>query len=394
MAFFAVIAGTIVAVFTLYFALSWIGEPSFSPTDYALEFRDLTAPFVERYIVEGRSDAEIVALLDGNARVLSLVEESRAEGFAEGVDLNERSFGRITRDYLVELLDPNLLIPLPIGTLFGILASIWLSRKLVRPLTNLAAASRALGKNDFSQRVALQGTDEINVLAASFNEMAAQLEHTETVRQHMLADISHELRTPLAGLEGTLRATLDGVFELDKQHISNLYGQTRHLSRLVDDLHLLARAEARRLTLDKTPTDLATLLHELLDVFRLLADDAEITLREEITPTAPVAVDAGRIRQVVSNLLNNALRHTPAGGTITLALKQNDGSAEIRVTDTGEGISAEHLPHLFDRFYRADGSRSRDTGGTGLGLAITKALVEAHGGVISAESNGLVVCQH
>ncbi|MEM7030863.1 MAG: HAMP domain-containing protein [Chloroflexota bacterium] len=284
-AFFAVIVGTLVVVFTLSFAFSWLSEPSYEPTRHRFKFRDATAPFVERYIVEGKRDEEIVALLDVEAQLQSLLEEKRANGFAMGVDLNDRSVGRMAEDFISELFeDPDYLIALLIGSLLGILASVWLSRQLVRPLTDLATASRALGKSDFTQRVHVAGADEINALVASFNDMAGQLERNEQVRQNMLADISHELRTPLAGLEGTLRATLDGVYNLDKRHVSNLYGQTRQISRLVDDLHLLARAEARRLPLDKTDVDLTAFFHELVDLFALMAEEAQVTLVTQIEP--------------------------------------------------------------------------------------------------------------
>ncbi|MEM7331972.1 MAG: ATP-binding protein [Chloroflexota bacterium] len=389
-AFFTVILGTLIVVFTLSFAFNWLSEPSYEPTRYVSKFRDTAVPFVERYIVEGKSDAEIVTLLESDAELQALIEEKRAEGFATGIDLNDSSSGQIAEEFVDELLeDEDYLIALIIGSLFGILTSVWLSRQLVRPLTELATTSHALGKSDFSQRVTVEGTDEINVLVASFNDMAAQLERNEQVRQNMLADISHELRTPLAGLEGTLRATLDGVYALDNQHISNLYRQTRQISRLVDDLHLLARAEAHRLPLDKTSVDLAAFLNELVDLFGLLAEEAGVTLVTQIEPVKPVHIDASRIRQVISNLLNNALRHTQADGTITISLRQQINEACLIVQDTGEGIAPEHLPYLFDRFYRVDGSRSRDSGGSGLGLAIAKAIVEAHKGRISARSDGL-----
>ncbi len=388
LAFIAVIAGVFVVVASL-FSISSQVERSRATDAYAVYFEDATEPFVERYIVAGKEDEEIIALLDTDAQIATLIAEKRAAGFAAGVNPAGGGFGRILTDYMRDLfLSDFLLITLLIGALLGSIASVLFSRQLVRPLSELATATRALGKNDFSQRVNVRGSDEINTLVATFNAMAAQLEHTEKVRQKMLADISHELRTPLTGLEGTLRATLDGVVTLDTAQVSNLHEQTRHLSRLVDDLHLLARAEAHRLTLDKTPTDLAALLRDLMALFRLLAEEAGVSLGEDFMSVPPLNVDAGRIRQVVSNLLNNALRHTPPDGTITLTLEKVSDGVIIGVHDTGEGVSPEHLPYLFDRFYRVDRSRSRQTGGSGLGLAIAKALVEAHGGEISAESKG------
>ncbi|MCG8348662.1 MAG: ATP-binding protein [Chloroflexales bacterium] len=387
-AFVGVSLLTAIFIFSLYFVLSWaLVQPTDNPQEYRRKYEDVTAPYVESLIVAGKSDAEIVALLDNGGQLQRLLRDKRSDGFAQGVDIEDRSFGRIAADYISELINLDSILTIVIGSLFGIIASILFSRQLVRPLAKLTQASYALGDSDLSQRVMVQGSDEINELAATFNKMAAQLKQNETVRQNMLADISHELRTPLAGLEGSLRATLDGVFELDKERIAHLYQQTRHLSRLVDDLHLLARADAKRLSLDKTPVDFAQLLAQMAEIFGVLAHESGVTLETELELLRPISADEGRIRQIVSNLLNNALRHTPSGGSITLALRHTGDSAEIVVEDTGEGISAEHLPHLFDRFYRADKSRSRETGGTGLGLAITKALVVSHGGDISAESN-------
>lgn len=379
----------VVFIFSLFFILSWTGEPESDVGEYQQIYRSHTAPFVESYIIAGKDDAEIMALLDTDTQLQTLLERKREDGFASGVDIEDRSFGRIAGDYLRELISPELLQTILVGSVFGSIVSIWLSRQLVSPLAELTLASHTLGQSDLSHRVNVQGSDEINELSATFNNMAAQLEQNEKVRQNMLADVSHELRTPLAGLEGTLRATLDGVFDLDQQHVSNLYQQTCHLSRLVEDLHLLSRAEAQRLTLDKTQVDLAVLLNQVIDVFIVLADEAEVVMKTKIEPVPSIEADASRIRQVVSNLLNNALRHTPKGGTITLTLQQNHNEAKISVKDTGEGIVNEHLPFVFDRFYRADKSRARETGGSGLGLAITQALVEAHGGNILVESHGI-----
>ena len=376
-------------VFSLSFWVSVAPEPSEAIVEtYLQDVTNQIAPAVEALIIEGHSDAEIVALLDNTQEVEQLLEDARAAGFAEGVNIADQSFGRIFSDYLTELFNQNLISTILIGSLLGIIASVFIGRWLVNPLTQLTKASQALGESDLSQRVSVQGSDEINELAATFNKMAAQLEENETIRQNMLADISHELRTPLAGLEGSLRATLDGVFEMDSARVGNLYEQTRHLSGMVNDLHLLARADAKRLPLNKTSVDLVRMLTQTAEIFGVLADDAEVTLSTSFEAVPPVLADELRLRQVVSNLLNNALRHTPSGGTIELALRQVGDHAEMMVKDSGEGISAEHLPHLFDRFYRADKSRDRETGGTGLGLAITRALVVSHDGEISAESAG------
>ena len=276
------------------------------------------------------------------------------------------------------------------GGVAGITLSIVASRSLTAPLSRLAAAAHAIGARQFSRRVDLAGSDEVREVARAFNEMAAQLEQAETLRRNLVADVAHELRTPLSVLQGNLRAILDDVYQLDKAEITRLYAQTRLLSRLVNDLHDLAQAEAGQLSLTRQPNDLAGLINETVDAYGPVAEEAGITLRSETAAGLPlVAVDAGRISQVLHNLVANALRHTPSGGVVTVSATVDDGHLLLTVNDTGEGIAPEHLPYIFDRFYRVDRSRARDTGGAGLGLAIVRAIVLAHGGQVRVESEGV-----
>ncbi len=298
-----------------------------------------------------------------------------------------------TRD-LFQLLS-RYLIFLAFGSgLLGILFGIGVSRNLTTPLTELAAAARAIGTGDLQQRVPPRGSEEVAAVATAFNEMAMQLEEAETLRRNLMADVAHELRTPLSVLQGNLRAILDDVYTLDKSEVTRLYTQSRLLSRLVNDLHELAQAEAGQLPLNLQPMELRPLLQEVVELFTPMAEDAEIQLRATLPPLLPpVAADPVRLRQVLHNLLNNALRHTPAGGQVTIHAT-TDGSTEpvavaIQIADSGEGIAPEHLPHVFDRFYRTDRARARDTGGAGLGLAIARAIVQAHRGTIRAASGGI-----
>ncbi len=226
--------------------------------------------------------------------------------------------------------------------------------------------------------------------------MAAALEQAETLRRNLVADVAHELRTPLSVLQGNLRAILDDVYPLNKTEVARLYDQTRLLSRLVNDLHELAQAEARQLLLNPQPTDLADLVHSTVTTFAPVAETRGVTLEAQVPPDLPsVLADSARLAQVLHNLLANALYHTSAGGTIWLrAGCDAAGTGQpahlwLAVQDSGEGIPPEHLPHVFERFYRADPARSRTTGGAGLGLAIVRAIVEAHGGQISAASDGM-----
>ena len=284
----------------------------------------------------------------------------------------------------------NNLAPLLISvTILGIAVGVLLSHGLSAPLSNLAEAARAIGGRDLSRRVEIRGSQEVQEVAWAFNEMAADLEQAETLRQNLLADIAHELRTPLSVIQGNLQAILDDVFELDKTEIAQLYDQTRQLSRLVDDLHQLAQAEAGQLNLKTADVDMASILANVAGIYAPLAEAAGIELSTRSTEgLPPIRGDRARLTQCLQNLLINALRFTPAGGKVIVTLDRNPDHITLQVDDTGAGMMPEHLPYVFDRFYRADPARSRETGGTGLGLAITRAIIEAHKGEISAHSDG------
>jgi signal transduction histidine kinase len=263
------------------------------------------------------------------------------------------------------------------------------SRTISAPITQLAVAAHHIGARNLQTRVSVGGSQEMVELAHAFNTMAADLQRAEELRANLMADVSHELRTPLTALEGNLRAALDRVYALDEAEIANLYGQTRHLIRLVNDLHELALADAHQLPLDKQPTDLAALVDETLQVFTPLAEEQGVRLEQQLERLGAISVDASRIRQVLHNLLGNALRYTSRGGSVRVIGRLERDTLYLAVQDTGVGLDADQLRWVFERFYRSDRSRSRDTGGTGLGLAIVKAIVEEHGGRVAAQSNGV-----
>jgi signal transduction histidine kinase len=217
--------------------------------------------------------------------------------------------------------------------------------------------------------------------------MADDLERTEKLRRNMVADIAHELRTPLSNLSGYLEAISDGVLQPDKATVSSLSEEAATLSHLVADLQELSLADAGELKLTRRPEDMKQLIEQAVAAQQSGAAVKGLTVRAEVPAGLPeVNVDAHRIGQVLRNLLDNAVAHTPGGGSITVTAAGADDELKIMVTDTGEGIPPEDLPNIFERFYRVDRSRTRSTGGTGLGLTITRRLVEAHGGRIEAES--------
>ena len=275
-----------------------------------------------------------------------------------------------------------------LSVVVGLGAGVIIGRVVSAPISELARAAHRIGQGDVGVRVRPHGSREMIELATTFNRMAADLEHAETLRNNLMADVSHELRTPLTVLEGNLRAALDHVYALDESEIANLYGQTRHLIRLVNDLRELALAEARQLPLEKQPTDLTALVAETLQAIEPLAVEKGVRLENDTAQMPELLVDSIRIRQVLFNLLANALRHTPAGGQVTVSATATAGEVLLAVQDTGEGLDPEQLAAVFDRFYRGDKSRSRETGGAGLGLAIVKAIIEAHGGRVAAQSAG------
>ncbi|HEX5500997.1 MAG TPA: ATP-binding protein [Thermomicrobiales bacterium] len=275
-----------------------------------------------------------------------------------------------------------------IGLLAALVVSLYLARRVGRPIELVTAAAHRMGQGDLAQRVPVGGGAEAVELAASFNRMAENLARSQELRQQLVADVAHELRTPLANIRGYLEAIEDGLVRADEATLQILREEAAQLNRLIDDLQELAQAEAGVLRLDRHPADLGELIEHTLAAARARATEREIALVAAAEPDLPpVEIDAQRIAQVLQNLLGNALRHTPPGGRIEVgARRAAPATVEVWVADTGSGIAPEDLPHVFERFYRADSSRSRATGGSGLGLTIARQLVLAHGGAIGATS--------
>ncbi|MFI6604389.1 sensor histidine kinase [Nonomuraea sp. NPDC050536] len=264
--------------------------------------------------------------------------------------------------------------------------SVMAARRLVRPVNALTHAARRMRDGDSSARVTVRTTGEISELATAFNEMSEHLQRMEEQRKAMVSDVSHELRTPLSNLRGWLEAAQDGVAELDPALIASLVEEILLLQHIVDDLQELALADAGKLRLHVEPVHLGDLLDQVATAHRGRAEAAGLTLTTAITDDPSLSADPVRLRQAIGNLVTNSLRYTPRGGHITLGARQDGDHVVIEVTDTGVGIRAEYLPHVFDRFWRAEKSRNRRTGGSGLGLAIVRNLAEAHGGTATVTS--------
>ena len=272
----------------------------------------------------------------------------------------------------------------------ALVISYYVSRRIAGPVGRLAAAAGSVAAGEYGVRVDSPGLGaEFSTLTGSFNAMAQRLETVEVTRRRLLGDLAHEMRTPVSTLDAYLEGLEDGVVTVDADTLGMLRAQTARLSRLADDVSAVSRAEEHQLDLQPAAAAPAELVSAAAAAVRDRAAAAGVGLLTDVAPGLPdVRVDTERFAQVLGNLLDNALRHTPAGGTVTVAARVSGAAVQFTVADTGEGIPAEHLAHVFERFYRVDRARDRAHGGSGIGLAIVKALVEAQGGAATAASDG------
>lgn len=262
-----------------------------------------------------------------------------------------------------------------------------LSRRIVGPIEALTAAAGRMERGDLGSTVDVKSRDEIGKLAHAFNSMSSSMAQQEKLRRNMVSDIAHELRTPLSNIRGYLEAVRDGVVDANPALIGSLHEESLVLSRLVEDLQELQMAEAGQLRIERQGTCIGEIAENVSRGLKQSAEAKGVDVQTDIPADLPIIeADPARIGQVLRNLVENAITHTPEGGTVTVAARETNQEIEVRVADTGVGIAPDHLPHIFDRFYRVDGSRARSTGGTGLGLAIVKQLIELHGGRVWAES--------
>ena len=334
------------------------------------------------------------------ARHLSFMEQQLGgdeTGMGQGMGRQGQGFGQgmgggMIADFYENFrnsFNESLIIAVLAASIVALAVSFVFSRNILAPVRVMTGASQRIAEGHYDERVELHGNDELNQLAGSFNQMAEQLEQVETMRRRLIGDVAHELRTPLTAIKGSAEALMDGVLPASAETYLQIHAEAERLSRLVDDLQELSRVESRATQLNIHPADLTSLIQTVSKRLQYQFDEKQVTLTPNL-PHDPILVlaDDDRTIQVLTNLIGNALQYTPPNGTVTVSIERDKNEARISVRDTGFGIPADHLKHIFDRFYRVDKSRSRAHGGSGIGLTIAKHLVEAHGGRIWAESEG------
>ena len=293
--------------------------------------------------------------------------------------------GTLETQYLVRTNQALLYAALG-AAVVALLLGVLLARTLTHPLRDLTTAIHGMARGELKQHVTVKSKDEIGELAEAFNHMSADLDRLTQSRKQMTADIAHDLRTPLTVIGGYVESMRDGVLKPTPERFDTIHAEVDHLQRLVEDLRTLSQADAGELSLNRQLVAPAALIDRALKSYSPLAAQKKVELVSQVEPgLPPVHVDPDRMAQVFGNLITNALRYTPEGGTIRLDAGASAGSVVLAVSDTGQGIPPEALPHIFDRFYKADSARSA-SGQSGLGLAIARSIVEAHGGRIGAES--------
>jgi histidine kinase len=279
--------------------------------------------------------------------------------------------------------------------LAAVVISVFVSRRVVAPVQSMLLASKSIAQGHYDQRIRVPGessleeADELGQLAHSFNRMAGNLQETEARRRQLIGDVAHELRTPLTVIQGSIEALIDGKLPADPDHLGLIYREAERLTRLVNDLQELSRVEAGAYSLERKPVSVDTLVTALQARLGRQFEDKGVSFSTDLPANLPpVSADEDRVGQVLLNLVGNALQYTPSSGEVKISAARQKNEVWIAVSDSGLGIPAEHLPHVFDRFYRVDKSRSRAGGGSGIGLTVARHLVEAHGGRIWVESPG------
>lgn len=320
------------------------------------------------------------AALAGHAERMRAMLDATAGSQALVEDLNESFLMAVSQ---------ILAVSAAAALLTAAVVSAFVTRRLVGPIQRMHAASRRIAAGEYDERIEMSGDDELGELARAFNQMAQTLAQTEDRRSRLIGDVAHELRTPLGNSKGLLEGMMDGVLPADPATLYQVERELNRLELLVQDLEALSRAEAGQLLLEPESVDPSDFVDEAVARLRSQYEDKGVALNVKMAPQLPpVMVDKWRMSQVLLNLLGNALQYTPPDGQVEVTVSQAGREIIVRVRDSGAGIAPEHLPHVFERFYRVDKSRARTGGGSGIGLTIAKHLVEAHGGEIWAESDG------
>jgi len=291
----------------------------------------------------------------------------------------------VKREFIESANNAVLVVLISAGVITLLLLAILVIPRL-KTIEDLTFAAKQLANGHWDQRVSVKAADEISELARSFNAMADSLQRVERLRRTMVSDIAHELRTPLSNIQGYMEGLRDGVIAARPELFESLYQESQLLTRLVNDLQVLALADAGQLSLRRSTISLNALVKNVIVGMREKGSNQVTIMLKPMDHLPRVYIDPDRIKQVLGNLIDNALAHTAPNGRITIEATADDHFVWLRVADTGQGITPEHLPYVFERFYRADASRTRSTGGTGIGLAIVKQLIQAHGGTVVVES--------
>ncbi len=287
-------------------------------------------------------------------------------------------------------LNEILLIATTLAFVTAVFISTFVTRRIVKPIQAMETASRHIAAGNYAERVQVVGEDELADLAHSFNQMAHTLAQTEERRRQLIGDVAHELKTPLSSLKSVMEGLVDGVLPAEAATFLDAQREVSRLQRLVHDLEELSRAEAGEMSLELAWMPPTAFVETAVSRLAHQYEDKGVALRTELPDTLPqVHVDQGRMTQVMLNLLGNALQYTPAGGEVVVTTRSQPDHLLIAVKDNGQGIAPDALPHIFERFYRVDKSRSRTGGGSGIGLTISQHIVAAHNGRLTATSPGL-----
>ena len=380
------IHGSWVGVETLFTQGNNPGQPGMGSNGHRMRFAFVLADEYGRVILSGggyRPGQRLSAYRLRNG--IPITEEGRIVGTL--IPLSEPFEGGSREMEFIQRINRTLLYGALAGAAIALLLGVLLSRTLTRPIRELTRATHAVAEGNLSQQVPVRSNDELGELARAFNKMSSELLRSVNARKQMTADIAHELRTPLSLILGHAEAVHDGVLPPSRENFEIIREEAARLEHLVDDLRTLSLADAGELRMSLQTIEPERLLQEVASLFQYQTQRKDIDLRLEIvSPIPAIVVDPGRMTQVLTNVMDNAIRYTPEGGTILLSAKEGNDHVQLAVHDSGPGLNAEELRRIFNRFYRADVSRQREDGGSGLGLAIAKSIVEAHGGQISAES--------